>query len=75
MKSYHSNLKKFSDEFGSVVKIHKNNIPMCPIVSACGMATYNTAKFITNILQITVVRLHPILKIVQIPSRKLNIFQ
>ena len=24
---------------------------MCPIVSACGMATYNTAKFITRILQ------------------------
>ena len=24
---------------------------MCPIVSACGTATYNTAKFITNILQ------------------------
>ena len=26
-------------------------MPMCPIVSACGMATYNTAKFITKILQ------------------------
>ena len=24
---------------------------MCPIVSACGTATYNTAKFITKILQ------------------------
>ena len=24
---------------------------MCPIVSACGTATYNTAKFITEILQ------------------------
>ena len=26
-------------------------MPMCPIVSACGTATYNTAKFITKILQ------------------------
>ena len=33
-------------------KIHKNNMPMCPINSACGTATYNTAKFITKILQI-----------------------
>ena len=32
-------------------KIHKDNMPMCPIVSACGTATYNTAKFITKILQ------------------------
>ena len=24
---------------------------MCPIVSACGTATYSTAKYITNILQ------------------------
>ena len=26
-------------------------MPMCPIISACGSATYNTAKFITKILQ------------------------
>ena len=26
-------------------------MPMCPIVSACGTATYNAAKFITKILQ------------------------
>ena len=32
-------------------KIHKNNMPMHPIVSACGTAAYNTAKFITKILQ------------------------
>ena len=31
-------------------KIHKNNMPMCPIISACGTETYNTAKFITKIL-------------------------
>ena len=37
--------------FYSLPKIHKNNMPMCPIVSACGTATYNTAKFITEILQ------------------------
>ena len=31
--------------------IHKDNMPMHPIVSASGTATYNTAKFITKILQ------------------------
>ena len=35
--------------FYGLPKVHKNNMPMCPIVSACGTATYNTAKFITNI--------------------------
>ena len=35
----------------SVPKIHKSNIPMHPIVSACGTANYITAKFITKILQ------------------------
>ena len=37
--------------FYGLHKIHKNNMPMCPIVSDCGTATYNTAKFITKILQ------------------------
>ena len=37
--------------FYGLAKIHKNNMPMHPIVSACGTATYNTAKFITKILQ------------------------
>ena len=55
-------------------KIHKNNIPVYPIYSACGTETYNTAKFITIILQITVARFHPLLKIVQISSRKLNFY-
>ena len=32
-------------------KIHKANCPMHPIVSACGMATYQLAKFLTKILQ------------------------
>ena len=32
-------------------KIHRNNMPMHPILSACGTATYNTAKFITKIIQ------------------------
>ena len=32
-------------------KIHKNNMPMHPIVSACGAATYNTAKCITKTFQ------------------------
>ena len=37
--------------FYGLPKIHKNNMPMHPIVSACGTTTYNTAKFITKILQ------------------------
>ena len=37
--------------FYGLPKIHKNNMPMHPIVSACGTATYNTAKLITKILQ------------------------
>ena len=37
--------------FYGLPKIHKNNMPMCHIVSACGTATYNTDKFITKILQ------------------------
>ena len=37
--------------FYDLPKIHKNNMPMYPIVSACGTATYNTATFITKILQ------------------------
>ena len=32
-------------------KIHKANCPMHPIVSACGTATYQLAKFLTKILQ------------------------
>ena len=32
--------------FYSLPKIHINNMPMCPIVSACGTATYTTSKFI-----------------------------
>ena len=38
-------------DFMVFLKSTKNNMPMCPIVSACGTATYNTATFITNILQ------------------------
>ena len=38
--------------FYGLPKIHKNNMPMHPIVSACGIAIYNTVKFITKILQI-----------------------
>ena len=32
-------------------KIHKANCPMQPIVSVCGTATYQLAKFLTKILQ------------------------
>ena len=37
--------------FCGLPKIHKNNMPMCPIVSACGTATYNPGKYITKTLQ------------------------
>ena len=37
--------------FCGLPKFHKNNMPMHPIVSACGTATYSTVKFITTILQ------------------------
>ena len=37
-------------KFYGLPKIHKSNLSMCPIVSACGTATYNTAKFITKII-------------------------
>ena len=37
--------------FYGLPKIHKNNMPMHPIVSACGTAAYNTAKFISKIFQ------------------------
>ena len=37
--------------FYGLPKIHKANCPMCPIVSACGMATYQLAKCLTKILQ------------------------
>ena len=36
--------------FYGLPKIHKNNKPMHIIVSACGTATCNAAKFITKIL-------------------------
>ena len=37
--------------FYGLPKIHKANCPMCPIVSACGTATYQLTKFLTKILQ------------------------
>ena len=37
--------------FYGLPKIHKANCPMCPIVSACGTATYQLAKLLTKILQ------------------------
>ena len=37
--------------FYGLPRIHKPNCPMHPIVSACGMATYQLAKFLTKILQ------------------------
>ena len=42
---------QFPNRFYGLPKVHKDNMPMCPIVSACGTTTYNTAKFITKILQ------------------------
>ena len=37
--------------FYGLPKIHKTNCPMCPIVSTCGTAMYQLAKFLTKILQ------------------------
>ena len=37
--------------FYGLPKIHKANCPMLSIVSACGTATYQLAKFLTKILQ------------------------
>ena len=37
--------------FYGLPKIHKANYPMHPLVSACGTATYQLAKFLTKILQ------------------------
>ena len=37
--------------FYGLPKIHKANCPMQPIVSACGTATYQLAKFLTKILK------------------------
>ena len=37
--------------FYGLPKFNKNNMPMHPIVSACGTAIYNTAKIITRIFQ------------------------
>ena len=37
--------------FNGLPKIHKNNMSMHSLVSACGTATYSTAKFITKNLQ------------------------
>ena len=39
--------------FCGLPKIHKANCPMHPIVSACGMATYQLAKFLTKIQRYT----------------------
>ena len=61
--------------FYGLPKICKNNMPMCPLISTCGRATYNTAKFITKILQNYCGKTSSFLKIVQISSRKLNISQ
>ena len=61
--------------FYGLPKIHKNNMPMHIIVSACGTATYNTAKFITKILQNYCGKTSSFIKIIYISSRKLNIYQ
>ena len=43
--------KSPSARFYGLPKIHKNNMPLCPIVSDCGTAACNTAKCITKIIQ------------------------
>ena len=54
-----------SARFYGLLQIHKNNMSVHPIVSACGTATYNIAKCITKTFKITVAMLHPLLKIVK----------
>ena len=49
LRCYLSNFP--APRFYGVPKIHKNNKPRHSIVSACGTEIYNTAKFITKILQ------------------------
>ena len=61
--------------FYGLPKIHKDHMPMLPIISACGTATYNTAKFITKILQNYCGKTSSFVKDIQISSRKLNISQ
>ena len=57
------------------LKSTKTTCLCTPIVAACDTATYNTANSSLKFFKITVARLHPLLKIVQISSRKLNISQ
>ena len=38
--------------FYGLPKIHKANCPLQPIVSACGMSTYNLVKYLTKILKV-----------------------
>ena len=38
--------------FYGLLKIHKANCPLQPIVSACGTSTYNLAKYLTTILKV-----------------------
>ena len=38
--------------FCGLPKIYKANCPMRPIVSACGMSTYNLVKYLTKILKV-----------------------
>ena len=61
--------------FYGLPKIHKNNMPMHPIVQLMAQQHTTLPNSSLKFLKITVVRLHPILKIVQISSRKLNISQ
>ena len=51
--------------FYGLPKIHKNNMPMCPVVSACGTATAILPHSSLKFFKITVARLHPLLRIVQ----------
>ena len=52
-------------------KIHKNNIPMYPTVSACGIANTTLSNASLKFLKITVARLHPSFKI-HISCRKIK---
>ena len=61
--------------FYGLPKIHKNNMPMHPIVQLVAQQHTTLPNLSLKLFTITVPRPHPLLKIVQISSRNLNISQ
>ena len=61
--------------FYGLPKIHENNMPMHPIVQLVAQQYTTQPHSSLQFFKITVARLPPLLKIVQISSRKLHISQ